>query len=366
MVRGSSIAVLLVCGCLLPNPAFDEALGASGASGTGSAGSTGGPGVMSSSGSTGGPGGSDGTSSEAGTGVGGSATGSSGECVGCVCAPGASEPCYAGEPGTEGVGECKGGTRVCDPSGAAWGPCEGEVKPSMDICGDGLDQDCNGTPDDAAMCMPDPECPQMDGLIACYPFPDGVTDVLVDGSVNVHDGAMSGVSLVSSVMGQGKAGAFAPGSLVSIDEQPGLSPEFFTIALLIRPQVGLMEAGLVDKENQFGLFHHAPGAIECIVVNDKASIRSVQAAVKPGAWSMVACTFDGKDVTMYTYEGGPVASVKVAMGGKLAVNGSGMHVGSNAPQGDQKFVGEIDRVMYFDRGLTAAELCALAGPQLCP
>lgn len=360
MVRGSSIAVLLLGGCLLPNPAYDELSGASGV------GSTGGGGVSASGGSTGGPAGTDGTGEGTGTGVGGSATGtggSSGDCVACVCTPGASEPCYNGEPGTEGVGECKGGTRVCDRSGAAWGSCEGEVKPSKDVCGDGLDQDCNGTPDDAAMCMTDPECPQLDGLIACYPFPDGVTDVLVDGSGNMHDGALSGVSLVPSVMGQGKAGAFTQGSLATIDEHPDLSPESFTVALLIRPQVGLMEAGLVDKENQFGLFHHAPGAVECIVVNDKASIKSVQISVIPGAWSMVACTFDGQKVALSVYNG-PKVSASAPMGGKLAPNGSGMHVGSNAPQGDQKFAGEIDRVLYFARALSDAELCTLAGP-LC-
>ncbi len=365
MVRGSSIAVLLLGGCLLPNPAYDELSGASGA------GSTGGGGASASAGSTGGPTGTDGTGEGTGegtgTGVGGTATGtggSSGDCVACVCTPGASEPCYGGEPTTEGVGECKAGMRVCDGSGAAWGACEGEVTPATDVCGDGLDQDCNGTPDDAAMCATDPECPQLGGLIACYPFPDGVTDVLVDGSGNMHGGAMSGVSLVASVMGQGKAGTFTQGSLASVDEEPGLSPESFTMAMLIRPQVGLMEAGLVDKEGQFGLFHHAPGEIECIVVNDKATVRSVQLTVTPGAWAMVACMFDGKDVALHVYSGGPAVSAKVAMGGKLAANGTGMHVGSNAPQGDQKFAGEIDRVLYFDRALADAELCMLAGP-LC-
>ncbi len=65
-----------------------------------------------------------------------------------VCTPGASEACYSGPGGTQGVGPCQGGTRTCIDSGQ-WGPCNGEVLPSQDVCGDGQDQDCDGTADNA-------------------------------------------------------------------------------------------------------------------------------------------------------------------------------------------------------------------------
>ena len=67
----------------------------------------------------------------------------------CSCTPGATQPCYTGPLGTEDVGTCTGGITTCDPSGASWGPCVGEVVPAFDACNDGQDNDCDGTADNA-------------------------------------------------------------------------------------------------------------------------------------------------------------------------------------------------------------------------
>ena len=67
---------------------------------------------------------------------------------GCAgCEPGAAEGCYSGPPGTEGVGECIGGSMTCSEQGA-YGPCVGEVTPTQELCGNGLDDDCDATADD--------------------------------------------------------------------------------------------------------------------------------------------------------------------------------------------------------------------------
>ncbi len=66
---------------------------------------------------------------------------------GCTCTPGATRSCYTGPAGTQGKGVCKAGTETCDATGTAYGICAGEVKPSFDLCADGIDQDCNGTAD---------------------------------------------------------------------------------------------------------------------------------------------------------------------------------------------------------------------------
>jgi hypothetical protein len=66
----------------------------------------------------------------------------------CSCTPGATQDCYTGASGKD-VGTCKGGISTCDPTGTQWGPCEGQVTPSFDTCSDGLDNDCDGTPDNA-------------------------------------------------------------------------------------------------------------------------------------------------------------------------------------------------------------------------
>jgi hypothetical protein len=66
----------------------------------------------------------------------------------CLCTPGATQPCYDGAPNTENVGTCIGGIETCNPNGLGWGTCIGQVLPVTEVCADGLDNDCNGAPDD--------------------------------------------------------------------------------------------------------------------------------------------------------------------------------------------------------------------------
>ena len=49
-----------------------------------------------------------------------------------ACTLGATQSCYTGPSGTQGVGPCTAGTQTCmgsDAASAAWGPCNGEVLP---------------------------------------------------------------------------------------------------------------------------------------------------------------------------------------------------------------------------------------------
>lgn len=67
----------------------------------------------------------------------------------CACEPAAEQPCYPGPAGTEGVGICTGGTQECNAFGTGWGACIGFVLPeAVEVCGNLLDDDCNGAPDD--------------------------------------------------------------------------------------------------------------------------------------------------------------------------------------------------------------------------
>lgn len=66
----------------------------------------------------------------------------------CTCAPGETQSCYTAAPDTRDVGTCAAGQQTCNDSGTAWGPCEGEVVPTSEICGNALDDNCNGEADE--------------------------------------------------------------------------------------------------------------------------------------------------------------------------------------------------------------------------
>ncbi len=59
------------------------------------------------------------------------------------CPAGQQKSCYHGPAGTQGKGSCKAGTSTCQPNGT-WGPCAGAVVPRKEVCGNGVDEDCDG------------------------------------------------------------------------------------------------------------------------------------------------------------------------------------------------------------------------------
>ncbi|MBK9266761.1 MAG: hypothetical protein IPM54_44120 [Polyangiaceae bacterium] len=73
-----------------------------------------------------------------------------GKCLECM--PGATQICYTGPMGTLGVGQCTGGMQTCDVDGT-WGKCEGEVLPGNETCGNGIDEDCNGSTAPTSDCL---------------------------------------------------------------------------------------------------------------------------------------------------------------------------------------------------------------------
>ena len=69
------------------------------------------------------------------------------DCSSGPCNPSDTRACYDGQMGTEGVGPCVGGQQTCQASGQ-WGSCVGEVVPVGEICGDHIDNNCNGMVDE--------------------------------------------------------------------------------------------------------------------------------------------------------------------------------------------------------------------------
>lgn len=358
VLRRLALFLLLHVACVYPNPGFELNTSGSGvqpsstASSATAASSTTGPTSGPASGSVSG---SAGDSSSTGAVTGPCDSG------GCLCEPDLAEPCYEGPPGSDGVGVCSGGTRVCAADGSAWGPCNDAVVPTPELCGNNLDDNCDDVVDEPSC---DGPCPVLPGLVACYLFPEGETSQLVDGSGNGHHGVMSAVELVDGAPQQGRAGLFSARSQATLPNDPPFNPEHFTIAMLAAPEAAVGEVTLADKDNQFVVSRNG-GSISCLVVNGDGDVGGVSVLTANATWSHIACAFDGKEVTLWSHGGGEVMDSGSLSGSLGKNNSSGIQVGKNSPELDKAYLGKLDRVLFFDRALTGAEVCALAGP-LCP
>ncbi|MCE9586383.1 hypothetical protein K8R04_03635 [Candidatus Uhrbacteria bacterium] len=80
------------------------------------------------------------------------------------------ESCYSGRPGSASVGTCRSGTRTC--TAGAFSACIGEVLPTVEVCGNASDEDCNGINDACVVCGTDPRVGNVcaAGIGACLTF----------------------------------------------------------------------------------------------------------------------------------------------------------------------------------------------------
>ncbi|WP_437873405.1 fibrinogen-like YCDxxxxGGGW domain-containing protein [Sorangium sp. So ce363] len=68
-----------------------------------------------------------------------------------ICVPGTQELCYSGPPSTAAVGACKTGIKTCDDDGMDYGPCEGQVQPTDELCDTPADENCDGKVNEACV-----------------------------------------------------------------------------------------------------------------------------------------------------------------------------------------------------------------------
>jgi hypothetical protein len=109
----------------------------------------------------------------------------------CECQPQETLDCYTGPVGTNGVGECGEGQQLCV-DGSFERTCTGEVHPVPELCND-LDDNCNfqtdeGNPDGGAACETGEQglCATgtqtcMDGVLGCVPDSGPMGEVCFNG-----------------------------------------------------------------------------------------------------------------------------------------------------------------------------------------
>ena len=115
-----------------------------------------------------------GTSTAAQGGVGGSPP----------CEPNTEETCYSGVVGTEGVGVCTPGTKVCASDGQSYGECSGSGGPSLENCSSEEDENCDGEPGCIGKCMWTRRFAKRDVKTGGSEFAIGLGGVAVDGQWN--------------------------------------------------------------------------------------------------------------------------------------------------------------------------------------
>lgn len=356
-----SLVLVGSAGCWTNNPGFATDTEATSSTSTGSTsraetndvpteGSAGGSG-----GSSTGEEGSSGTSA-ADTSSSGSSSSSGANCPTCECQPGETKPCYNGPVGTESNGICAPGAYTCLAEGKFSDVCEGEITPDVEVCGDGLDNDCDGVD---MMCEATHEqCLGLpDSLVACYYFPPN-TPALVDGSGWDRDGSKVEVfDIMSYNMAYGTAGKFlGVNNHALIPEDPAFDPKTLTVSMLVYPYEG---GYLLDNEGQYSLAI-AEGKVTCSVTEEGGTSKAVPSAIEGGAWSFVACVYDGSTVKLYVHSANVESSPSAEFPGVLNSAGSnGIVLGAGNPNFDKPIHAAMDQVLIFRQPLDMQQICAL-------
>lgn len=225
---------------------------------------------------------------------------------------------------------------------------------------DGSSSGSSGGEDPAVSCAAD----DVD-LAACYHFPPGETEVLVDATPKPEDGAISGlVKLEVSAPGLGVAAVVGPATRMTVTEDGQtddldvpLAITFMAAVRLDEPPAGT-RVGVLDKEGQYSIFIGADGKLSCQVAGVKLS----GPVIPVGGWIHLACSYEGMKVRM-VINGQPIVDALSVE--PIQQNQGALELGGNSPGMDNvgldRMTGALDAVEIWSRVLLPEEICVRAG-----
>ncbi len=242
---------------------------------------------------------------------------------------------------------------------------------------DGTSPDAPTTPDspDGSDAPPREACsaPDSTGLVLCLEFDDGVDDgTLLDSSPAHRDATTSGLSPATrTVPGNSPAAQIGATSTTRVPQDPALDLSTYTLAAWVHPdslpQTSVDIFGVVDHENQYAMligFDTISPSIESRCVNTDVGRYEYTDVLPMGAWSFLACTYDGTRLCAYHWnatDGGN--SFCHDESPPNATGAQGLAIGHLSDTGvaQNHFDGAIDSVQVFDRAVTENKLCAAIG-----
>jgi hypothetical protein len=216
--------------------------------------------------------------------------------------------------------------------------------------------------------------PDASGLVLCLELEDGVEDgVLSDSSPAGRHAVTSGlVAETRNVPAMSGAARVMPDATARVPEDPGLDlAAGYTIAVWIRParQPDPGEVfGIIDREQQYAMLtaiSSVTGGLENRCVHTGVARYEYTEALPAETWSFLACTWDG--TTLCAYRWTSTASHERYCHAPTflpsTTGAEGLAIGhlSQAGAAHSRIDGALDSLQIYRRGMTEAQLCALAG-----
>ncbi len=199
--------------------------------------------------------------------------------------------------------------------------------------------------------------PADSSLVACYPFENDASDR----SLHHLDGLASG-GIAYSAGTSGSAIVLSAGQ-VDVPDAPVMNVTQVTMEAWVRPAalpVGSKRAAIVDSDLRFGMFVRPGGDLSCAT----SVAVTAAAGISVGAWTHVACTYDGAELRMFV---NGVQVTAAAGGGPIGIGTKGMTIGANNPgTAADPFTGSLDDVRIYSVARTPLEVCGDAQRASCP
>jgi hypothetical protein len=199
-------------------------------------------------------------------------------------------------------------------------------------------------------------CSDRAELAGCWDFADVGSGMLWDGSGNGNHGTAMDVTVVAGPFGE--AAEVDDGSEIAVPDSASLDIDgAMTLEAWVRVDAvpGSGRVAILDKDGQYSLMIYADQGYRCNMASTSVFLEPVGL----GAWTHLACTYDGAAIRIYV--DGNEQVTEPASGPVLTDDADPMGIGDNSPEFNEPLDGAIGGVRVWSRALDPTEVCEAAG-----